>query len=83
MELTLRRGPLEVKCSINGNILDLILYRENRIGLRIHEKLRKIPEDLEELRSRPRWLGDESDSLIRECLLALKGRLENEKGRSD
>ncbi len=80
MELRLQRGPLTVKCELNENILRLILYRGSRIGLRIHERLKNVLKDVRELRSRPRWLGEDSDSLIRECLLKLEEMIRDEEG---
>ncbi len=80
MELELQRDSLKVKCELEGNVLKLALYRGSRVGLRIHEKLKNVLEEIRELRSRPRWLGEDSDSLIRECLLKLEGMIGDEKG---
>ncbi len=55
-------------------ILECVLRRQGRLGLKIHEKLHD-PSEIEEIASRPRWLGDESDKAVRRALAMLAERM--------
>ncbi len=70
-----------VSCSLskeeNGEfILQCSLRRQGRLGLKIYEKVRKR-EEIEELISRPKWLGEESDKALRRALSLLLERMED------
>ncbi len=80
MELSLERGELRVKCLLSEGMLWITYYRGPRVGLRIHEKIRgDLVEEIKEILSRPPWLGQESDDLIRECLKQLMESVRDEK----
>ncbi len=76
--IELREGDLSVSLTIrkDGNkfLIDLELRRSGRLGLKIHEKLSSL-EEISYILGRPRWLGEESEGLIRRTLkLSLEGK---------
>ena len=74
MELSLKEGELRVECHLSEGKLRITYYRGPRVGLRIYEKIKgDTIKEIEEILSRPPWLGRESDALIRRCLERLKG----------
>jgi len=64
----------ELKDSGTYKILICELRRQGRLGLRIYEKINDIKE-IEELIRRPRWLGKESDGVLRRALTMLRDKL--------
>lgn len=78
--IELREGDLVVSLAVGQEgsklLLDLELRREGRLCLKIHERLSSL-EEIKTLIERPKWLGRESDELIRRALkLALEGKHE-------
>ncbi len=70
-----------VSCSLdedgNGEFtLQCDLRRQGRLGLKIYERISK-KEEVEELIKRPRWLGEESDRVLRRALSLLLERMED------
>ncbi len=70
-----------VSCSLdegrNGEfILQCDLRRRGRLGLKIYERVSK-KEEVEDLIKRPRWLGEESDRVLRRALSLLLERMED------
>lgn len=81
--MELKEGELLVRTEvkeIGGKYsLDLELRRKGRLGLKIHERI-PSSEKIKEILERPRWLGDESDNLIRKCLASLLEVRDEETG---